>query len=91
MMPEEQHWTTCAALPLAIYREVVAHLRQVPGVDAELVPQRSQVFDYNQSQVGGLCYSFATSTDEAARQRVAQILQYYGDRFGPWQPLAPIS
>lgn len=77
----------CPRLPLAVYREVVAHLRQVHGVEATLLPQTSQSFDYLQSQVGGIWLRYGESVDEGSRQRVQDILDYYGDRFGTWQPL----
>jgi hypothetical protein len=72
-------------LPLAVYREVLAHVRQVVGVQAGLMPQTSPQFDYYQSQVGGLWISYPPEISAADRQRVEQILQYYGDRFGAWQ------
>lgn len=74
-------------LPLAVYREVAAHLRQVTGVEVELLPQRSQTFEYRQSQVGGLKLHYTADADADARQRVQQILAYYGDRYGNWQTL----
>lgn len=77
-------------LPLAVYREVAAHLRQVPGVLVELLPQASTEFDYRQSQVGGLEIDDEEAT-AAAQQQVERILQYYGDRFGAWQVIAPAS
>lgn len=88
MNNEEQYWIACETLPLAVYREVVAHLRQVPGVDAEVLPQTSTQFDYGQSQAGGLRYGLPLD-NVASRPRVTQILQYYGDRFGPWQSIPP--
>jgi len=36
-------------LPLAVYREVAAHLQQVEGVETGLLPQTAQRFDYTQS------------------------------------------
>ncbi len=75
----------CSTLPLAVYREVAAHLRQVTGVTTGLLPQLSSQFDYGQSQVGGLWIQFADSAGATARDRVDQILAYYGDRFGDWQ------
>ena len=74
-------------LPLAVYQEVAAHLRQVLGVTAELLPQQSRQFDYAESQVGGLQILYASDAESAARQRVEQILAYYGDRYGAWKPL----
>lgn len=71
-------------MPLAVYREVAAHLRQVAGVETVLLPQTSQVFDYQESQVGGLHVQYAADANGATGQRVAQILKYYGDRYGAW-------
>lgn len=72
-------------LPLTVYREVAAHIRQVVGVQADLMPQTSQEFDYAQSQVGGLWIEYPPDISQSDRQRVDQILNYYGDRFGKWQ------
>ena len=80
----QQHEISNQRMPLAEYREVAAHLRQVAGVETVLLPQTSQVFDYQQSQVGGLQFQYTDAADAATRQRVAQILQYYGDRYGAW-------
>ncbi|MCU0546016.1 MAG: hypothetical protein MUE44_28260 [Oscillatoriaceae cyanobacterium Prado104] len=77
----------CPGLPLAVYREVAAHLRQVEGVETGLIPQQSQQFDYGDSQVGGLWIQYPEGFDLAGRQRVDRILAYYGDRFSPWEPL----
>lgn len=77
----------CPTLPLAVYREVVAHLRQVPGVAADLLPQTSQQFNYQQSQVGGLWFQYLPEANAQAQQRIEQILAYYGDRYGAWETL----
>ncbi len=69
-------------LPLAVYREIAAHLRQVDGVAAGLSPQQSQQFEYEQSQVGGLWIEYAEGVDSAARQQVDRILAYYSQRYG---------
>jgi hypothetical protein len=71
-----------AGLPLAVYREIAAHLRQVEGVEAGLIPQSSQKFDYNQSQIDGLWISLAPNSRPASRQRVQQILAYYQSLYG---------
>jgi hypothetical protein len=84
-----QYSLTCPQLPLAVYGEIAAHLRQVKGVDTDLLPQRSQQFDYRQSQVGGIQISYSPDADGMARQRVEQILSYYADRFGTWERLIP--
>ena len=78
---EWQRTIRCPMLPLAVYREVAAHLRQVDGVDAGLIPQQSTNFDYSNSQVGGLWMRYARPAD---RRQVEKILTYYGDRYGAW-------
>lgn len=77
----------CPNLPLAVYREVAAHLRQVDGIEAELLPQSASEFDYRQSQIGGLQLRYLPAANATSRQRVEQILRYYGDRFGAWEGL----
>lgn len=80
-----EYQVRCARLPLAIYREVAAHLRQVNGVKVEFVPQRSQQFDYTQSQIDSLWIQYAEESPANVRERVQQILAYYGDRYGTWE------
>lgn len=69
-------------LPLAIYREIAAHLSQVDGVETGLYPQKTQQFDYNQSQVGGLWILYAPTAEKESRELVDQILAYYQNRYG---------
>ncbi|MGJ3248949.1 MAG: hypothetical protein ACFE0I_23120 [Elainellaceae cyanobacterium] len=75
----------CRTLPLAIYREVAAHLRQVASVRAGLLTQTSEEFDYEQSQVGGLWIEISGDADRHSHHWVEQILTYYGDRHGVWE------
>ncbi|MBW4650423.1 MAG: hypothetical protein KME06_17310 [Kastovskya adunca ATA6-11-RM4] len=82
---QQQNQIRCAGLPLAVYREVAAHLRQVPGVETGLVPQTSRQFDYSQSQIGSLWIQYGSEVAEAERQQVAEILAYYQNRYGAWQ------
>jgi hypothetical protein len=77
----------CPNLPLAVYREVAAHLRQVETVTVELLPQCSEQFGYLQSQVGGLAIHYDQAATAMDCARVEQILAYYGDRYGKWQPI----
>ncbi|PMB53159.1 hypothetical protein CEN39_05975 [Fischerella thermalis CCMEE 5201] len=70
-----------SGLPLAVYREVAAHLRQVEGVEVELIPQSSPHFNYNQSQIAGLRISVSPDSGSMSRQRVEQILAYYRSRY----------
>ena len=74
-------------LPLAVYREVAAHLRQISGVTAGLLPQTSTTFDYLQSQVGGLWLRYSVDAAEVCQQQIEVILIYYGDRYGDWETL----
>ncbi|MDB9373237.1 hypothetical protein [Nodularia sphaerocarpa] len=71
-----------AGLSLAVYREIAAHLRQVAGIEADLIPQTSSEFDYNQSQIAGLWISGLPSSDSESQQRVQQILAYYRNCYG---------
>ncbi|NJL01493.1 MAG: hypothetical protein HC838_15895 [Spirulinaceae cyanobacterium RM2_2_10] len=71
----------CPRLPLAVYREVAAHLRQVAGVEVELLTQTSSQFDYLASQIEALQLSYPT----AVRDRLNAILDYYAQRHGAWQ------
>jgi hypothetical protein len=75
----------CANLPLAVYREVTAHLQQVEGVRVELMVQRSQEFDYPLSQIDRLEVAYPENFSPGDRQRVEQILAYYSDRYGNWE------
>ncbi|MFN6518534.1 MAG: hypothetical protein RMY29_029160 [Nostoc sp. CreGUA01] len=68
-------------LPLAVYREIAAHLRQVEGVEVDLIPQSSQQFDYNQSQIDSLRLTHSANSTLESRQRVNQILAYYQNRY----------
>ena len=73
---------TCQRLPLAVYWEIVAHLRQVKGVDAGLYEQTAKEFDYLQSQVGGLWLEYPLDFKE--ENKVKGILAYYEDKYGSW-------
>jgi hypothetical protein len=75
------------AMPLAGYREIVAILRQVEGVKTGLLEQKSQKFDYYQSQIGGLWIEYADNISPLHQQRLEEILTYYSDRFGPRQTI----
>lgn len=72
-------------LPLAVYREIAAHLRQVEGVETGLHPTTSGQFDYNQSQVGGLWIHYTPTTGSESRELVDRILAYYQSRYGAFE------
>lgn len=75
-------------LPLAVYREVATHLRQIDGVETGLLPQTAKEFDYLQSQVGGLWIRYPTTTTEICQPQIEAVLAYYGDRYGQWETLS---
>ncbi len=81
----------CAGLPLAVYREVAAHLRQVDGVHTELVPQQSCQFDYHQSQIDSLWLTYPDDAAPEVSERVRQVLAYYRDRYGTWETIESIE
>ena len=86
----------CPGLPLAVYREVAAHLRQVEGVEVDFHSQESSQFDYAQSQVGGLWFQINGEGESvpleshyalARRKQIDRILAYYGERYGAWNEI----
>lgn len=62
---------------LARYREMMAHVRQVNGVDAHLLPQTDPNFDYLQSQVGGIVIDYDSALPPAQIQQLEAIINYY--------------
>ena len=81
---------TCYRLPLTVYREVAAHLRQVIGVDTELIMRSiehdpAEKFDYYQSQVAALEINYNENIENNTHQRVAEILDHYARRYSPWE------
>ena len=80
-------------LPLAVYREVAAHLRQIAGVKTNLIMRSLEhdptaEFDYYQSQVAALEINYQTKIPTGDRERIAEILDYYAQRYAPWQDLS---
>jgi hypothetical protein len=74
----------CPGLPLAVYREIAAHLRQIEQVETDLLPQTAPHFDYSLSQVGGLRVRHPQDLPARDRDQLDQILAFYAQRFGPW-------
>ncbi|HLP90876.1 MAG TPA: hypothetical protein VK184_20120 [Nostocaceae cyanobacterium] len=66
-----------AGLPLAVYREIAAHLQQITGVKVELITQTATEFNYYDSQISGLCLHWQEKAVVESRQLVHQILTYY--------------
>ena len=71
-------------LPLAIYREVAAHLRQVNGITISYLDQVDRDFSYLDSQVGGLEILGADQLSTSDQLRLEQVLNYYADRYSAW-------
>jgi hypothetical protein len=80
---------TYPKLPLAVYREIVAHLHQVIGVDAGLITKpltgNQEPFDYSASQIEALWLEYAQDLAVESKQQIKAILDYYGKRYQPWQ------
>ncbi|MDJ0532041.1 MAG: hypothetical protein QNJ70_06010 [Xenococcaceae cyanobacterium MO_207.B15] len=77
---------TCPQLPLAVYREVMAHLRQIEGVSVGLTDQpMDEAFDYNQSQIKSLWLQYDINLGSRNKERIEEILDYYAQRYNPWQ------
>lgn len=90
--PQTKQQITSPQLPLAVYREVAAHLRQVEGVYSSLIlrpikHQPGAKFDYYQSQVAALEIIYSAETTKKNKQQVTRILDYYAQRYCPWKTL----
>ena len=76
-------------LPLAVYREVAAHLRQVTGVDAGLITKplqgSTETFDYYASQIECLWLEYPDNLPTNSKQQIQAILDYYGKRYQCWE------
>jgi hypothetical protein len=68
-------------LPLAVYYEITAHLRQLSGIQVEILPQIAPGFDYLQSQVGGLSID-CSKLSMVDRTKATEIIDYYYQRYG---------
>lgn len=77
----QQEKISYAGLPLAVYREISAHLEQIAGVKTELIPQQSREFDYQQSQVDSLLIEYNRDLDTAELNRLKEILNYYDELY----------
>jgi hypothetical protein len=72
-------------MPLAVYREVAAHLQQIQGITVGFLAPRDREFSYTHSQIGGLEIAGANRLTKPHRLRIEQILSYYADRFDLWE------
>ena len=78
----------CPGLPLAVYREIAAHLRQIEHVETDLLPQEAKQFDYALSQIGWLRIRHPQDLQNTDQERLQEILSFYSQRFGEWVPRA---
>ncbi len=65
-------------LPLAVYREIAAHLESIHGVKTNLIAQDCPQFEYLNSQLKGICLEYPHNLDLSDRQQITEILAYYG-------------
>ncbi len=72
-------------LPLAVYREVAAHLQQIEGITVEYLVPTARSFSYTESQLGGLEISGIDRLTALELTNFQQILSYYADRYQPWE------
>lgn len=82
---QQQEQITYPNLPLAVYRELAAHLQQVRGVTTELIPQQSEQFDYAQSQVETLQIQYPSSLESQEKHQIQGILDYYAQVHGTYE------
>lgn len=57
-----------------MYKELAAHLGQIPLLNAELCVQNAKVFDYSDSQIASIDISYSLETEDLVRK----ILNHYG-------------
>jgi hypothetical protein len=69
-------------IPLAVYRELAAHLQQIEGVTVEFLEvAKDRPFNYTESQLGGLAINGVDRLVEQDLARLQLILSYYADRY----------
>lgn len=89
-MVKQHQQLTCPQLPLAVYREVAAHLRQVEGVNSSLIMRPIKhdpdaKFDYYQSQVAAIQIDYLEDVAPSTQHQVTRILDYYARRYHTWE------
>ncbi len=72
-------------LPLAVYREIAAHLRQFEGVTVSFLTPVDRGFSYTESQLGGLEIMGANLLSDGDKIRLDRLLNYYADRYNQWE------
>ena len=72
-------------MPLAVYREVAAHLQQIAGIKVAFLTPIDRGFSYTESQLGGLEITGVDRLAAIDRLQIEQIFSYYADRFQTWE------
>lgn len=72
-------------LPLAIYREIAAHLSQIEGLTIEFLMPNNRAFHYTESQLSGLKIDGCDRLSTQDRLNFDRILSYYAERYAPWE------
>lgn len=72
-------------LPLAVYREVAAHLQQINGITVEFLAPAARSFNYTESQLGGLKIDGIDRLLPSEQATLDRILNYYAARYAPWE------
>jgi hypothetical protein len=86
MLPLTPKFTaTNHQLPLAVYREIAAHLQQIEGIKVAFLTPTSQEFSYTESQLGGLEITGIDRLAEPERHQIEQVFSYYADRYQTWE------
>lgn len=90
-IPPKNYRITAYKLPLAIFLEIAAHLRQIEGIDAGVVFQsidndrNESKFDYDRSQVKYLWIEQKSELDSNSLSRLEKILDYYARFDRTWE------
>jgi hypothetical protein len=82
--PPTQQQITYPHLPLAVYREIAAHLQQIEGVTVELLPQDAPSFSYSQSQIKALVLTTPEELTKTQQDQIQSILDYYAQIHGQY-------
>jgi hypothetical protein len=72
-------------MPLAVYREVAAHLEQVEGIKVAFLAPADRKFSYADSQLAGLEITGVDQLVDADRLQVERLLRYYADCYHEWE------
>jgi hypothetical protein len=72
-------------MPLAVYREVAAHLQQIEGIGVAFLEPIERKFSYLESQVGGLEIILPDRFSDRDRILLQRLLDYYADRYERWE------